>query len=223
MLSLGRYRHKEGVKVKVHWRTWGIWLYSFEGTVAWEGFLSIRSCIEWWCRIWLFWFWSKILRDKLIFMSIGIFSIYGKIFLAYSPNTYRYRLKYFWRIRRRLFINKTTLKLPLSPCTLIVIWRHYRIRLNTFGVFSDNNKALLAYSRNMLKELRIRWNKFALLIMPGNFKGKVFTKIAWDILYWPRTTKKFYFSAKLKKILLSAYMENTLNGEKSVKIKHISV
>jgi hypothetical protein len=31
------------------------------------------------------------------------------------------------------------------------------------------------------------------------------------------------FFCKLEKNLLSAYMENTLNREKSVKIKHISV
>ncbi len=38
-----------------------------------------------------------------------------------------------------------------------------------------------------------------------------------------RTTSKYYFSVILKKNLLSAYMENKLNGENSVKIKHISV
>jgi hypothetical protein len=34
---------------------------------------------------------------------------------------------------------------------------------------------------------------------------------------------EFNFSGNLKKNLLSAYMENTLNVEKSVKTKHISV
>jgi hypothetical protein len=34
-------------------------------------------------------FWPKIRRDRLSFMSIGVFSIYGKIFLAYSPNTFK--------------------------------------------------------------------------------------------------------------------------------------
>jgi hypothetical protein len=32
----------------------------------------------------LFWFWEEIGRDMLSFMSIGVFSIYGKILLAHS-------------------------------------------------------------------------------------------------------------------------------------------
>ncbi len=38
-----------------------------------------------------------------------------------------------------------------------------------------------------------------------------------------RTTYKFNFSVILKKKLLSAFIEITLHGEKSVKIKHISI
>jgi hypothetical protein len=53
--------------------------------------------------------------------------------------------KYFWHIRRRFCIDKTTIKLPLSPCTLKVFRRHYRIWLNTSGLFCDYDKALLAY------------------------------------------------------------------------------
>ncbi len=118
-----------------------------KGTVAWDGFFaySIMYLIILMMILDLkfFWFWSKIRRDRLNFMSIGVFSIYGKIFLAHSPNTF----KCFKRIlrtgyntlgvfRRRLCIKKTTVKSPLSPCTLKVFWRHYRILLNTFAVFS---------------------------------------------------------------------------------------
>jgi hypothetical protein len=34
------------------------------------------------------WFWANICRDKLNFISIGVFSIYDKILLAHSPNTF---------------------------------------------------------------------------------------------------------------------------------------
>jgi hypothetical protein len=51
-----------------------------------------------------------------------------------------------------------------------------QIRLNTIGVFSDYVKALLAYNRNMHKELRIHSNKNALLSMPDDFKGTVYQK-----------------------------------------------
>ncbi len=85
----------------------------------------------------------------------------------------------------------------------------------------------MAYFRTTHKEIRIRLNKFALLTIPGDFKGTVLyiKKIEWGIIYLPRkkTTRKFYFLEILKKNLLSAYMENTLNGEKSNEIKHISV
>ncbi len=124
---------------------------------------------------------------------------------AYSPHTAKYspyKLKYFRRLRRRLCINKITLKSPLSPCKLIVFWRRYWRRLNTFGIFSDYDKALLAYSRTTHKKLRISWNKFALLIIPGNFKGIVYQKKLNGPLYigLERKTYKFYFSIILKKI-----------------------
>jgi hypothetical protein len=58
--------------------------------------------------------------------------------------------------------------------------------------------------------------------MPG--KGKVYQKIQWDIIYWHRKNNfQILFFSNLEKNELSAYMENTLNYEKSVKIKHISV
>jgi len=52
--------------------------------------------------------WSKIRRDKVTFMSIGVFSIYGKILLTYSPNMF------------------------------ILFKRVLHALLNTFGVFGDD-------------------------------------------------------------------------------------
>jgi len=74
-----------------------------------------------------------------------------------------FRVKYFRRIQKRLRVNKTTLKSPWPSCTCKGFWHIIRIRLNAFGVFSHYDKTFLPYSRNMQKELRIRWNKFALL------------------------------------------------------------
>jgi hypothetical protein len=66
------------------------------------------------------------------------------------------------------------------------------------------DKALLAYLRNSHKELRIRWNKFALLIMPGELKGTVYQKIVFNSICWPRkTTCKFNFSVILKEKICS--------------------
>ncbi len=54
--------------------------------------------------------------------------------------------------------------------------------------------------------------------------GTVYQKNGWDIIYWPiKIHVQILFFSNIEKNLLSAYMENTLNGEKSVKIKHISV
>jgi hypothetical protein len=57
--------------------------------------------------------------------------------------------------------------------------------------------------------------------MPGDFKVTVYQKNRKG--HYIRTTYKFYFEGNLNKILLSAYMENTPIGNKSDKIKHISV
>jgi hypothetical protein len=59
--------------------------------------------------------------------------------------------------------------------------------------------------------------------MPGDFKGTVYKKIEWDIIHWPRKNKLIFFLSNLEKNWLSAYMDNKLNGEKSVKIQHILV
>ncbi len=78
----------------------------------------------------------------------------------------------------------------------------------------------MAYFRITHKEIRIRINKFALLTKPGDFD---FKKTEWAIIYLARKNNlKIKFSEILKK-LLSAYKENTLNGEKSIEIMHISV
>jgi hypothetical protein len=89
--------------------------------------------------------------------------------------------------------------------------------------FSYYDKALLAY------ELRIHRNKFALLIKPDDFlltlKEQFIKKSSWTLYTGlERTTWTYYFSVILeKKNLLSAYMENTQNGEKIFQVKHISV
>ncbi len=71
----------------------------------------------------------------------------------------------------------------------------------------------MAYFRTTHKEIGIRLNKFAVLTIPGDFKGTIYQKIEWGITYGTcleRTTYKFYFSEIFKKYLLSASMENTL-------------
>jgi hypothetical protein len=55
-------------------------------------------------------------------------------------------------------------------------------------------------------------------------QGQFIIKIEWDIIYSPsKNNVQVLFFNNLEKNLLSAYMENSLNGEKSDKIKHISV
>ncbi len=120
---------------------------------------------------------------------------------------------------------KTHQKSLASPCTFKVFRRHFRIWLNTYGVLSDYEKALLTYSRNTHKELRIRWNTFVRLIMPGYFKGIVYQKSWNGTLYTglERTlTYKYYFSVILKKFALCVYGEYA-KRRKNVKIKHIWV
>jgi hypothetical protein len=51
---------------------------------------------------------SKIRRDRLNFVSVGVLSIYGKIFLAYFPKTFK------------------------------CLKRILRTGLNTFGIFGDD-------------------------------------------------------------------------------------
>ncbi len=47
-----------------------------------------------------------------------------------------------------------------------------------FSFFSDYDKTLSAYFRITHRELRTRWNKFASLTKPGDFKGAVYRKYA---------------------------------------------
>ncbi len=61
-------------------------------------------------------------------------------------------------------------------------------------------------------------------LCPMTLKGQFIKKIEWDIIYWPRKNHlQILFFSSLEKNVLSAYMENTLYGEKSVKTEHISV
>ncbi len=53
-----------------------------------------------------------------------------------------------------------------------------------------------------------------------HFNGTVFWKIEWEIIFRPRMN--FYFSVIFNNKLLSACIENTLNGEKNIKILYIS-
>ncbi len=58
---------------------------AIKGRVVWDGLLSILNiCSESWLRIWFFWFWwKKKFTEKGTLLSIGVFSIYGKISLAH--------------------------------------------------------------------------------------------------------------------------------------------
>ncbi len=60
--------------------------------------------------------------------------------------------------------------------------------------------------------------------MPGDFKWTVPRKVLWRVVYTglERLISNFKFSVNFKK-LLYAYMENTINDEKSIKIEHDSV
>ena len=79
---------------------------------------------------------TPIRRDRRDFMSTGVFST----------------LKFFCRIGRQFCVGETTLKSPCSLSTLKDIWRILERQSNTFGVFSDYDKTLLAYSQNLHKE-----------------------------------------------------------------------
>ncbi len=50
-----------------------------KGTVAWDGFFPFGHVLEGYLGSDFFWFSTKIRRDRLDFMSIGVFSMYCKI------------------------------------------------------------------------------------------------------------------------------------------------
>ncbi len=80
----------------------------FKGTVAWDGFFAHSIMFgEGILHDKFFGVWAEIRWDKLNFMSIGVFSIYGKILLVHSPNMF------------------------------IFFKRILHARKNTFGVFGD--------------------------------------------------------------------------------------
>ncbi len=56
-------------------------------------------------------------------------------------------------------------------------------------------------------------------------KGHYIEKIELGPIYWPRKNnlQVFFFLPNLEQNQLSAYMENTLNGEKSIEMKRVSV
>ncbi len=60
-----------------------------KGTVAWDGFFPFGHVLEGYLGFEFFWFSTKIRRDRLNFMSIGVFSMYGQ-------NTL-YRKKRIWK------------------------------------------------------------------------------------------------------------------------------
>jgi hypothetical protein len=74
------------------------------------------------------------------------------------------------------------------------------------------------------KELRIRGDKLALPTRPDDFKEIVLRKNRMGdyTQAFEEQLTNFVFRLSLKKFHF-AYMENTLNGEKSIKISHISV
>ncbi len=88
-----------------------------------------------------------------------------------------------------------------------------------FSNYVYYDKTLIAYPRNSHKELRTRGNELALSTRPDYYE-----KIEWKIIHRPlkNNLQILFFIYPFKKFL-PAYMENMLNGEKSIKIMRISV
>ncbi len=80
----------QGLSNGTHSQTERKWLDGHsKGTVAGDGFfahsiMSRKVVMD----LKICWLWSKIRRDRFSFMSIGVFSIYDKMILAYSPHTF---------------------------------------------------------------------------------------------------------------------------------------
>ncbi len=105
--------------------------------------------------------------------SLCVFSMYAQILPVYFLNTF----KYFQSFRRQ-FIYK-----PPQICYIL------NICLNTFCVFSEQTQILSAHSSYMHKYCTFPMTtqqKFSLSRTPGNFKGTVFQKNRWGIIYRPR-------------------------------------
>ncbi len=92
--------------------------------------------------------WRFLLIRLCILYLWSPITMHAKMLLAYS-----------------VFLIANHIKIAVIPCTL-----------KGFGVFSVYDKILLAYAQKTHKEWRIRWNKFALFTVPGNFKGTYFEK-----------------------------------------------
>ncbi len=149
----------------------------------------------------------RILLIRLYCLSL--FSKRAKIVSAYSEKTSNKKLLQNWR----------NLLVRLKDFCRIL-----EKRLNNFGIFSHKKKLLLAYFLNTQKELRIRWNIFALSTMPDNFQGTVFGKIQVGIIYCLEKNNLQFNVPEifLKKIALCVCGE-TAKRQKSIKIEHISV
>ncbi len=136
------------------------------------------------------------------FDSFRIFSDYVKIPSAYSET---------------IMCTANNLNLSESPYKLNtfrvfseyaqILSKHFHSRLNAFHIFSEYAERNLSFQT-----------------IPGDVEGTVFqTKLNRGLLAQEeQITYSFKLFMSLKK-MLSAYMENTLNGEKSIKSEHILV
>ncbi len=90
------------------------------------------------------WFWAEIRRDKLNFMSIGVFSIYGKILLAHSPNTF-------------IFFRHAKIT---SYATVPLRYSNYKFRWPTVQIYITAHCADILYpSPRTHSVITIRWRR----------------------------------------------------------------
>jgi hypothetical protein len=96
-------------------------------------------------------------------MSTSVFShILQNTFCVFSLNVYMYSLSVFFMQAKIIlaysettsFVENYQYKSMCSPCTLEDFWRILGRRSNTFGVFSEYDEPLLAYSQNSHKGQR---------------------------------------------------------------------
>ncbi len=137
----------------------------------------MRPCLASWFRI-RFIFGvgrSKIRRYKLHFISTSVFSIYGKIIMAFSCYVYilyvwsSCALKCFWYFWTFGRYPRICFKSHLADS------RHTKIKKLVYSL-ATIKKTPLAKSQNTHKELRIHGLYFTLSTMSDDFKGTVFQK-----------------------------------------------
>ncbi len=136
---------------------------NLKGTVAWDGLFahSIRYCIERWVY-------------DLNFFGFGRkFSAIGSVLSLseYSPYTAKYSSRIL--LIRLYALGVFSMK---AKWTLKGFYRNDQIQLNTLSYSPTTIKTHFSFFRNTYKELKIRWNMFALLKMPGDFKGTLYRK-----------------------------------------------